>query len=332
MDFLFTAGLGDLIALESVFTDVEREQLRTCYWATRAANISIELFRATACYQHVRHVVLDDASNHFGANTLHQRYGLDPSVVDWSVLQSFGGYASRDWQVSRLLTDAIPLSLSRFDLPPAFVVCHAQTTLHTNQDERQLRGLDPAEWARILDRASFWSTRIVVVGSPDEPRPPLHPCIIDLVGQTSIPESLAILRASSGFWGIASWLATAACQLFGPEDLWIKAPLSWGKGNRHIYFAPHPIDDMPFLFDRLTDSQPSIRPGSTKRYLCMKLLRPFHNQLVAPGTIIEATDDEARIMLANGNAEEIAPRRGPLRQAVRPPLRRALQFEELDRK
>jgi hypothetical protein len=312
MKILWTAGCGDTIALESTWTEDERDALETCYWATRAAGITRPLFEASTRYRHVQHVVLpvDPKNAYFSLDGVRKDFPCLPKdLQDWSVWNRFGEFPARPWSLSTFLTEP-PAPLDRWEsrLPDRFVLVQHQTTLHTNREQRQLRDLDVEEWGRLIARLEAEDLAAVVVNSPDTDPPPVHPRIVDLVGQTSMVEGLALLRRSQGYWGIASALCVAAAQICAADQLWVKGPELWLKSYRHIYFAPHPIHPVPYLFDHLTQERPCIQARENVQTLVMNIMRPWRGGIVGPGSIIEAKPEEAAKLLATGQAVVYVPR------------------------
>lgn len=310
MDVLWTNGLGDVIALESVWTEAERASLRTCYWATGAAALGRSLFESSARYRAVRHVALAD------------RKDVPAGVDDWSVRVRFPGFWDRPWSPSTFLTGPAA-DLGAFTLPDRFVVCQHQTTLHANPPQRALRDLDAPEWSALTARLEAEGLHAVVLNGPGTDPPTAHPLVVDLVGRTTPAEGLAVLRRAEGYWGIASWLCVAAAQLFDARRLWVKGPEVWLKINHGVYFAPHPGSPAPYLYDHLCDALPSDPDGTVR--LTMKIQRQLRGVLVAPGAAVEVSPRDAEVLVRTGQAEH---GRALRTAVVDPAKRRAVRFPE----
>jgi hypothetical protein len=324
VDVLFTGGCGDVIALESMWSEAERGALHTVYWATRAAGITRPLFERSLRYAGVDHVVLPYmGKTYFNVFGVRADFPALPAVKDWSILTRFREFSARPWSRSTFVSEPVIPAPICADLPDRFVVIQHETLLHTNAAQRQLRNLDGREWDRILHQLEVEDLAAVVVNGPGSSPPPRHPRIVDLVGRGDFADSMAILRRASGYWGIASALCVAAAQLFGPDALWVKGPESWLKHHRHIYFAPHRADETPFLFDHLCNACP-YRSDPSVETLQMRIMRHWRNEIVAPGSIIEASPDEAEVLKRTGQAVAYDAA-APLRTAaLKPPGRKAV--------
>lgn len=151
----------------------------------------------------------------------------------------------------------------------------------------------------VLDRLKQTDCYLVVLNSADADDPPSHKQVINLCGQTTFPESLAILRNAEGFWGVASSLCVAASQLFSCERLWVKGVEPWLFHNRYLYFCPH--TRFPFLYRNLTDSTSVCREwDGLKDCLFIKLYRFDEDHLYIPGTVVAFPTDIADGLVADG--------------------------------
>lgn len=318
---LFSGGAGDSFVIDSLMRDEERKSLETIYWAARGMRIVRPLFEASPSYAHVKHETLPVNAP-------------CPAGQDWGVFHKFGEFASRPFTRSTFLTEPAPV-LDDFDLPPKFICIQHQTT-DNNASDRAIRDLDHREWARIIQRLEREKVAAVVVNSPEADPPPDHPLVFDAVGATTFAESIAILRRSIGFWGVASCLSVLAAQLFPAEALWIKGPEAWLKSCLHIYFYPH--TEFGFVFDHLCDPRPYALDTGMKRIMITRV-RVWRNQIVAPGCVCEMEDQEAADYVANGAGVEWSPELARKQEAeANPPVletatlakpkRRAVKFGE----
>jgi hypothetical protein len=312
MEVLFTGGIGDVIALESCWTEEERDSLTRIYWATRSAKPAKELFENSNRYRQVEHFVFPTPREvtYFNADGVRRDHPLPEGVQDWSILARFGD-DRRPCLGSTFLNEpegrpARCRPPARFCLPSGYVVVQHQTPLN-DDSQRAERDLDGQEWDRILSRSENLDLYVVVLNSIDASPPPEHERVFNLVGQTTMAESLAILRGAEGYWGIASSLCVAASQLFEPDCLWVKGPETWLWLNRYTYFAPH--TSFPFLFNSLTDTIPKETRlhKSMNRLMKMTCMRIFRSQLVGAGCVVEMTREEAEAFQRNGQAVPFVP-------------------------
>lgn len=322
MDILFTGALGDIFALDSLMSPRERRALRHVYWATRSAPALIPLFEASRAYRDVEHTVLPAPYTYFELAGV-QRDNPDVNlsrVQDWSISVRFGEWRTRPHNPSTFLGASEPPSRLR-DVPDRYVLVQHQTPAN-GAASRALRDLDASEWSLIIDRLAKEDTRAVVVNSPDADAPPMHPRVINLVGKTSLAESIALLSRAEGYWGIASSLCVLASQLFNADQLWVKGPEDWLKINRHVYFAPHRA--FPFLVDHLGETgNPKL--NRHMKQVVMNRMRVVDNKLVGPGSLVEVSDTTAATLLATGQATPFLV--DELQEAkLTPVLRRATKY------
>lgn len=307
-----------------MWSDWEVSNLEEIYWATKAANIAIPLFEQSETYKHVKHRVLDHA--HLSDDIFRSYPWIPPDTEDWSILVRFQEHPRRLWRPSTFISN--PADVSRFDLPKRFVTIQPSTGLHHHQPDRDL---DSDEWDAILSRLNKKRLTGVVVNGPDNPPAPRHHRLIDLTGKTSTAESLSILLHGKGYWGVASWLAVIAPQVFLPDELWIKGTLGWYRQHRYVYLAPHTY--FPTVFKHLKSKHPWLNLTTVMRTLRMTKTRIWNNELVVPGSVVEANDRQADELVRSGQAEHWTPRppvqKEELREAVVKPVRkRATRFQE----
>ncbi len=244
MKILLTGGLGDLFAIEAGWSDDFRSQIREMYWATSRSKQFRELFDLLPNFQITRHVELwDDWSSlptFFSRKHLqdHIACSID-DVDDWSISQAFPKLSIAPQ--SSFLRHRIA-RVDR-DLPDDFVVV-VDSTPYNRPEHRQNRDFTREDWTGLIARLEEEHIHGVILNSGDK-RAPDHSLLIDLTGETTLAESVEILKRASGYYGIDSALSVLAAKLFTADRLWIRAR------NQHVYkyldryYRPH--DDFPFV-------------------------------------------------------------------------------------
>jgi hypothetical protein len=302
MKLFLNAGAGDVFALESCLTPDVRASIREIHWATRISHLMTPLFIESPTYGHIFHVRYPVTTrSFFTIEGAREEFPIPPDVLAWSIGETFSG--SRTYTPSAFLTDPSP-DLSRFDLPRRYVLLLHQTTAHTSASQRALRDLTQEEWRLILDRLEREDLMGVLVNSGDTDPPPESPRILDLRGQTSIAESIGILKRAQGFWGIASALTVLAAQIFQSDQLWVKGPEANLHDFRHHYFAPHVR--FPFLYYNLGDELP-VKGLHNCMHVRFKELRIFGNEIRSIGSVVEATPEQAADLVKFGHADYFTP-------------------------
>lgn len=239
---LITGGIGDFITLECYLSKI-KESLTTVYYATRASKGIIELFNALAdSYPALReHIILwDDFSEVFcfvrKSECTKALEGFLPnnwsSVSDWSIDSKFkeidAGY--HHCETSSLLNAKLA-DISNFDLPSKYLVIVPESE---NDLRMKYRHISEDEWASILSYLHSNNLQGVLVNDSAINGPQR---LINLTGETSLCESIEILKNASGYIGIDSCLSVLAAKLFN-EHLFVKSQHSHLMRWKHIYYAP----------------------------------------------------------------------------------------------
>lgn len=227
----FNGGMGDAFVLDSLLTSEARAALRVIYWG-HPNRISLQpLLKASRTYQHVEHH--DEVA---GRNQEVYRWMLDDFVT-----------TTATYNRSSFLTDTVS-DVRFYDAPFTYIVIQPSTPANC-PSQQVVRNLDAEEWDAVIARLDARDEYGLVLNGPDADRAPSYYRLRDLQGQTTLNQSIEILKKASGFVGIASCLAVLAAQLFSSEDLLIKGPEENVKRLKHRYFAPH--TDFGFLVDRI---------------------------------------------------------------------------------
>lgn len=242
----FTGGIGDVLALESYFTQRERDNLETIYYATRKSDPIIEIFQNLNNYPRLRNhvVVYDDFSKfwcfyskeeclvHLKSNGLPVPDGL-LHAEDWSIANKFTKINSN--YITYNSSSPVNLKLcgvSEFDLPKNYIsICP-----YSSDKRVSTRDFSKDDWKNtsvLLDRLEM--TGVLLNSGIDIC--PVYDNIIDLSNQTSIIEAIEILKNGCGYIGVNSVLSVLAAKLFH-NNLFIKSSDEHCHRNRHIYYAP----------------------------------------------------------------------------------------------
>lgn len=246
MKILLTGGLGDLFAIEAGWTDEFRSQIREIYWATSRSKAFQSIFDRLPNYNIQRHVELWDDWTQLPA-FYNKRHVSDhvvcsiDDVEDWSIGVAWKNPANPepDSSVLRYKVAEIRPGL----VPDDFAVI-VPTTTWNEQAHRQTRDFCRADWLGVIRRLEREDRHGIILNTGDKTAPD-HPLLTDLSGETTLAESIEILKRANGYYGIDSALSVLAAKLFDRENLWIRAR------NPHVYkclkryYAPH--RDYPFV-------------------------------------------------------------------------------------
>lgn len=255
---LLTGGIGDIITLESFFTEEQRQSLKTIYYATRAQRRAQELFASLKCYPSLQaHVILwDDFSKIFAFHNkkecqsyLHAKRSLPPNwngIADWSIQARFTQINNGNlrYNGSSLLKQKL-CDVGSFQLPEKYVAICPYTI---NDKRNPNRDFDDQDWLNVIDQLRIMGMHGVVLNIGSD-RVPNDTSLINLTNKTSILQSVEILKGAKGYIGIDSCLSVLAAKLFDPPFLFIKTQNAHCLNYKHIYYAPK--TSFEFLIPRL---------------------------------------------------------------------------------
>jgi ADP-heptose:LPS heptosyltransferase len=247
---LVTGGIGDFIALESHMNNDLRKRIKRIYLATRADQTIEQLARPIFNEADIVKIFSDYTKMTFYQKTevaAHLKAIKCPfpsdwrSVEDWSILVKFdeinrGKYRYHGTKIFDHINDC-------FDWDNYIVVCPM-----TNTERDTGRDFDQKDWQDTINRLEITNkTGIVIAGERVEV--PNHHKLINLSGQTSLFESIGILKKATGYIGIDSFLSILAAQRFNPPNILVKSINPHLYKYSNIYYAPH--EDRSFIKPRL---------------------------------------------------------------------------------
>jgi len=239
-----TGGIGDILAIESYFSDEQRVLLHTILYATHKQPAIQELFDALPNYPHLKnHKVVwsdfsqfwcflykDEVISRLGTNTPQELREAE----DWGIVPKFPilGSGIIKYNGSSFLRFQVA-DVSKFQLPQNYVIVQPYSS-----DKRiGYRDFNDADWAATIYWLRKRNIKGVVINKGDEPVP-ADESIINLSNQTSVLEAVEILKGGRGYIGIDSWLTVLATKVFENDWLAIKSVNGHCYNNKHIYFAP----------------------------------------------------------------------------------------------
>ena len=138
------------------------------------------------------------------------RYSRIPGIIHFNFWRLLGPIASkkRPFCRSTFLDQDNGCDLAKFDLPTNFV-CVCPWTCSVGKGSS--RNFSSADWNCVYQLLDNNSLTGVLLGHPK--RKLEHPLLINLTGQTTILESIEILKRSAGYLGIDSYLSVLAPML-----------------------------------------------------------------------------------------------------------------------
>jgi len=176
----------------------------------------------------------------------------------------------------RLVGEEVATVKAKFELPEQYVVFHPANSHSDKPDYRSYRSWPLEHWKSLINSASI-NTKAVIVGTNEEKAfltsflAELDTDVIDLVGNTTLPELIAVLEGANvvvttdtGPSHMAAATGAPTVALFGPSDPNGTAPYSCKYNTVHI--ASIDIECSPCSHTE--------RFKACKNNLCMKQLYP----------------------------------------------------------
>ncbi len=247
---LLTGGIGDVIAIESMMTDIERQSIDCIFYATRAAKPCIELFNNLPTFPKLKNQALlwKNFTNIFGFNSKEQlveklcAYQPDElqntvrklisGVEDWSIAKIF--YENRQYTYSSFINCKLT-SIEKFNLPKNYY-CICPTSSNDKRDNK--RDYNMMDWQCTLGILKSKNMFGVVINN-DDSYIPIDNQIINLNNKTNIKEAIEIMKSASGYIGIDTALSVMAAKLFKKENIIVKSLNEHCYTWAHVYYTPH---------------------------------------------------------------------------------------------
>lgn len=248
MEVLLTGGLGDVIAIESFWTDEMRQSLETIYLATPAGKGIIELFNSLPNYPKLKGAISlwDDWSNFkmilnkwgllYSLSQTYEDYPTLDQVEDWSFLEVFKKFkkGKLPYQGSSFIKHeltAIP------ELPERFALIHPQTT------DRYERMFTEQDWEFTLHWLEDRQLQGVVVG---QGRDDCDARLLNLVNRTSLVEAIEVTKRAHAFIGMDSLFSVLASKVV-PKDRFIVKTTQQANLEMWAPFYYAPMSSVEFL-------------------------------------------------------------------------------------
>jgi hypothetical protein len=243
-----SGGIGDVITLESFFTEEQRRTLTTVFYATNKYHFIEPLFRSMPNYPALKnHVTVWADFSKFWCfyskedclrKLIAQKQSYPQSLIfaqDYSILPRFEDIKAGKLRFtgSSLLKHKVA-SLDELILPDKFI-----TLCPFSTDKRiKTRDFDQSDWQITMDYLRKKGMKGVVLNEGHDTIPS-EPELINLSNKATLPQAIEIMKLSMGYLGIDSALSVLAAQFFRPEEMTIKSHNGHCYDNLVCYYAPH---------------------------------------------------------------------------------------------
>lgn len=240
MKILITGGIGDFIALEGFLSKEYIGEIETVYLASPRGHLIAELMRQLSLWRDKEIITISwdlgitpqiRDREHLELVTGEE---LPADVVDLSITEFFRPAILESYRGSSFLDEV--LVCREFELPDNFIMIAPSSTVR----ERHV-GTDilSNEWLNLLSYLEQTDQYAVVVGTFDKEYViPEHARLTNLVGMTTVGETIELLKRSNGFIGVDSFLSVLAVKLFDSDRVLVKSINSFLAFNKRYYYMP----------------------------------------------------------------------------------------------
>lgn len=245
-----TGGIGDVLTLESFFSDQQRAALETIYYATSKHVPIANIFKHLPNYPKLtNHIVVWDDFSSFWAFCSKDEYlsrcrqfhkEINQGVMSSGDFSIAAKFSTLDVYNKSSVLEFPIAKIERFALPAQyFVLCPYST------DKRlKVRDFDAEDWLNTLKLLQDRGLQGVIINAGKDIIPE-NKSIINLNNKTTILESIEILKKSQGYIGVDSCLSVLAAKLFAYPNLLVKSVNEHLYRWKHLYYAPS--TDFQFL-------------------------------------------------------------------------------------
>lgn len=252
---LLTGGIGDVITVESYMAPAFRESLHSLYLATPQADNIKTLFEALPAHVFPNlesiEVIPVDFSPPFNCIVMKQQLwhylACKGQRVDWlahvadgSIIKVFADVRSGklQYQGSSFASNYLAELPA---LPTEYAAIHPASV-----DNVQQRSFTDQDWDATRQYLKQQNLRGVVIGRNVE----VPHGFINMVGKTSIPEAVEIVRRAKAYVGIDSYASVIASKVLTSVQIKVKSlHQRYLLPHAAIYYAPH--KDISFISDAI---------------------------------------------------------------------------------
>lgn len=243
---LITGGIGDVITLESHFSDVQRNKLTTILYASRKQPIIENMFNGVSNYPNLRkHAsVWDNWESQWCFITKAQlmekieshnkRSGHDLTTCeDWSIYLKFPQIKAGHLRYtgSSLLKE--DFDVSEFNLPNEYaIICP-----YSSDKRLKKRDFTKDDWDLTFKWLKDRQLQGIILNSGAE-KTTTHESLINLSNKTTLHQSAQIIKDSAQYIGVDSCMSVLAAQSLPHTSLAVKSVNQQCYKEKAIYYAP----------------------------------------------------------------------------------------------
>lgn len=237
---LLTGGIGDCMALESYWSPAFRHSVSKIFLACgNGCKIRELLSKVYSCPIEVLWRKDFSFFCFHNEKEVRRQFNL-PDIEDWSIEVHFPYLANETFYGSSVLNHKLA-DVQALEKP--FVVI-----VPDSPNEPRLYKMNNDDWHKTIELLER-EDKVGIVLNTGEPTNQKHKRIIDLTNKTTICEAVELLKQSSGYIGIDSFLSVLAVQTLNRNTIRIKSANPHLYRYKEIYYSPHV--KFPFLREEL---------------------------------------------------------------------------------
>lgn len=273
MKTYLSVGIGDMLCLDSLLVNEERESITEIYWACRFGTVLAPLFKNNPSYPNVTtQYFIDDE---VGANAMRS---LDPNAAPfWHFRPDF----SRNFNIGLSLFDLSANDVQAIDVAGTFAeVCddvrngtaefHGSSFLKNAKDpgysdyilfhyptstrpRQDIASITESDWQFVEDLSQETGKQVIVVADREIDVPLTN---FELLVNPDIQHIINLVAYCDYYAGCDSFCAILSAKRLPKENLFVKTHdqniksnlLGGNSGFMYAYFNPHPPEDIAYFY------------------------------------------------------------------------------------
>lgn len=253
-NILITGGLGDFLAVDSFLPNEQKSKIKKIILATKAGNFIKSLFNLkNKYYCNLKKIQILDY-NFLKNPAFHSleitKYYIPLSkkfwenVYDGSISNVFKLIRKKELKYQESSFLKLNINIRKFNLPNNYFTILPCSSNKIND----FRNFDDNDWEYLIHFLKM-NKKIGICLGTENKKIPKDNYLINLTKETSVLESIEILKKSKGYIGIDSWLSVLSPKIFSKNKIYIKSNSKHCFKFSNIYFKPLVIKS--FLFNNL---------------------------------------------------------------------------------
>lgn len=261
-------GIGDMICMDSVLTQEERESITEIYWGHVQQHRLAYILDNNKFYKNLKkHYFLNDetARNLFpddsAKNMWHYRGDISEhfdialrlhnissdQIRDWTCINFFNreNYTGSTFMLNAQITD---LDWHKYNLKPfEYILCQTSSSVRPG-DHKHQHPLNATDWGRLHQEAVEKKLKIVAITDKDMDIPIPD---VTLLKFPDLKEIICLAKYCHSYAGIDSFVSILAAKVLPADKLYIKhflpdcsqrIPNSYK--SMQVHFLPHKLSDI----------------------------------------------------------------------------------------